>query len=682
MKKIDLHIHTVKTDSDAQFDFSLDVLGEYISQRKIDCIAITNHNMFEQKNYKDICDRYGTLITILPGIEVDLEGGHILVISNVEYLPNFIQCCQNVSQEWGKHKTSLSFEMFCSIFGDLNKYLLIPHYRKDKALREETIQKFGTHIVAGEVTNLKQFEVIKKNSTLLVPVVFSDCRICTDLLSKMPMSQTYIDSDICTSIAHIKICLGNRGKVFLEPSKIPGTFEVLEDGTAASTGLTVIMGERSSGKTFTLNRIFSHFPNMHIKYIRQFELIESGTEDEVKEKFKNKIAGIQALESEKYLDDFKDIINNVINIDLIANEIVVDNYLDSVLKVAFETEKSDIFSKTKLYNETDLVQEMHNDLDRIISAILLILTPSNYSLIIDKFIPKIQLENLVKELLTHYKKISEENTLKKLANDIISNTRIALQFKSSAPKIEKLDIIKYLTDSEMIGEFIKVASLLCREKRIRDDDLYGFKIVTETRKFLNADDVKSVLRIQTSIKDAFKSYGLPYQYLCALKDRISLDTLYKCFIRVDYSVKNRYGLDVSGGERAEFYLIHSLKDAFTYDMVLIDEPESSFDNLFLASKIKTMIRDLAENMPVIISTHNNTIGASFFPNRVIHTKRVIIPGNPPRFQVFSGAFIDKVLKDNAGNTIDNFSVYMDSLEGGEKQYDERKGRIYEAVKNC
>jgi len=44
MKKIDLHIHTVKTNSDADFEFNMESLAEYVKTKSIDVIAITNHN--------------------------------------------------------------------------------------------------------------------------------------------------------------------------------------------------------------------------------------------------------------------------------------------------------------------------------------------------------------------------------------------------------------------------------------------------------------------------------------------------------------------------------------------------------------------------------------------------------------------------------------------------------------
>lgn len=36
---------------------------------------------------------------------------------------------------------------------------------------------------------------------------------------------------------------------------------------------------------------------------------------------------------------------------------------------------------------------------------------------------------------------------------------------------------------------------------------------------------------------------------------------------------------ISGGESAEFNLLQTIEDARNYDMLLIDEPESSFDNI-------------------------------------------------------------------------------------------------------
>ena len=42
MKKMDLHIHTVKTQSDYDFAFSVNALKKYVEEQKIDAIAVAS----------------------------------------------------------------------------------------------------------------------------------------------------------------------------------------------------------------------------------------------------------------------------------------------------------------------------------------------------------------------------------------------------------------------------------------------------------------------------------------------------------------------------------------------------------------------------------------------------------------------------------------------------------------
>ena len=83
MKKIDLHIHTVKSISDADFNFSLIRLQEYVNAMNLDCIAITNHNLF-----REITTLLNNIV-VFPGIEINLCGGHLLLISDSSNLEEF-----------------------------------------------------------------------------------------------------------------------------------------------------------------------------------------------------------------------------------------------------------------------------------------------------------------------------------------------------------------------------------------------------------------------------------------------------------------------------------------------------------------------------------------------------------------------------------------------------------------
>ena len=84
MKKIDLHIHTVKTNSDADFEFNMESLAEYVKAKSIDVIAITNHNLFNKSQFQKICDALPDT-EVFPGIEINIgrySSGHLLLIAS------------------------------------------------------------------------------------------------------------------------------------------------------------------------------------------------------------------------------------------------------------------------------------------------------------------------------------------------------------------------------------------------------------------------------------------------------------------------------------------------------------------------------------------------------------------------------------------------------------------------
>lgn len=191
MKKIDLHTHTISTVSDYEFDFDLTKFCEYVEKLEIDAVAITNHNVFNLKQYYEIQKAVG--IPIFPGIEVDLEGGHILVITDFEdfEIANFDEKCKKVSALIRTNKDSLSLSQFNEIFPDLSKYLLIPHYDKSPEIKKDVITALYPNIFAGEVASVSKFKRAFKDEGL-VPVLFSDVRFHSQL-KDFPTRHTFVD---------------------------------------------------------------------------------------------------------------------------------------------------------------------------------------------------------------------------------------------------------------------------------------------------------------------------------------------------------------------------------------------------------------------------------------------------------------------------------------------------------
>lgn len=290
------------------------------------------------------------------------------------------------------------------------------------------------------------------------------------------------------------------------------------------------------------------------------------------------------------------------------------------------------------------------------------------------------LKLLLKNLIEQYWKDEIENAYYRAVNDMIKTVKDSLQLKSAAPRIPNIDLYQYFINKKKREIFAEIAKGVKKNRIISTEKAGHFMINVSVRPFVNATDLKSVRLRQMSLVNAFSMYEDPIKYLNELKKiGVDSDRIYKLFAAIDYKILNSSGLSVSGGERAEFNFMQKIKDAILYDILIIDEPESSFDNLFLKNEVNKFIKEMSENMPVIISTHNSTIGGSIKPDYIIYTEKKI-ESNETHFNIYSGYPTANFLKDVKGNTIENYKITLNSLEAGEQAYSERK-EIYETLKN-
>ena len=668
MKKLDLHIHTVSTVSDHAFDFSMDCLKEYVEQNGIDAIAITNHNLFDRTQYEQI---QGVLdIKVFPGIEVDIEGGHLLVISDESDIEDFEKRCDKVYAMNGSSNTSsISEDTFIELFPDLNKYLLIPHYDKHPKLELQRVPKIREFFTCGEVTSPKKFLTMRKAANELVPVLFSDIRMAEGALLESGR-QIFIDTDEVT-LSAIKYSLMDSAKVSLSSDTGHSLFEVLENGLNISTGLTVVLGKRSSGKTYTLDRIAEQFDGA--KYIRQFSLLSSDDEEDQR-KFEELLRIRGASIAESFLSPFKEVVADVVNIDLAHDEQDLEAYLKALLQAASEAERQDIFAKCKLFHETPYAEKDLGSLISLIDAVDLLIENVEYRGIIDRFISKDSLLRLAISLREQY--IAEhENDLKAhFVNDIVQSIQKELQVHSSNTPIPDVSFYQVLLNRERVRRFELIATAIKQECVIEEKGLYSYTVIARTEPFTGAQGLQRANRSHMVFKDAFAEYDHPYKYLQLLKEKDGLadSEYYKCFVNVKYEVLNQFGTKASGGERSEYNLLQSLREAARCELLLLDEPESSFDNLFLKDGVNTLLKDLSRQIPVIIATHNNTIGASVHPDYLIYTQKEILPGGEVKYHLYSGYPSSTELVDLEGMTISRRDVMLDCLEAGEPAYMDRR----------
>ena len=669
-------MHTVSTVSDKPFDFCLETLKNYVTGASLDAIAITNHNMFDLSQFKTIYNSVDAVV--FPGIEIDLEECHLLLISEESDLYDFSLRCNRITSaiETGDH--FITYEELIVIFPNLERYILIPHYQKSPQISPETLRKFNSHITAGEVTSPKKFIYCLRDEDSLVPVIFSDLRIHNGL-KNIPSRQTYLNIGEL-GLSGIKSCLRDKQKVFLSLEDGHKIFNVFNGKLRLSTGLNIVIGERSSGKSYTLNHINEQSDEIRIKYIKQFSLLEKEDEADVRN-FSDNVNRSQSQLTEDHLAEFKSVINDVVDIDLQFNEKAVETYIESLKKHAHEIEKQDTFSKAKLFNESEFPVSDKNSITELISSVENLIVNSEYRSTIDKYIVIDQLKNLIIELITIHNSEEESLLKKRYLNDLLTSIKDNLRLRSASSPIEDIDFYNFLMDKKKIDVFSFIVYQMKKDRETLRVDVQGYQRVARSVSFKGALELKKRSGKVISFADAYSYYEHPYNYLCALKKIEALEVieLYKYFVQLKYEILNSDGFPVSGGERSEYRLLREIKDAQKYDMLMLDEPESSFDNLFLLKKVNTLIKDISKNMPVIVVTHNSIIGASIKPDFIIYTKKDS-SGSEVTYDIYTGYPSDHNLTAMCGKTIKNHEAIINSLEAGEDTYIERR-ESYEILKN-
>ncbi|ROH86414.1 phosphotransferase [Stagnimonas aquatica] len=674
MKKIDLHIHTVATFSDSPFYFSMEVFKRYVAEAGLDAVAVTNHDVFDAKQCREIQKALAPVV-VFPGIEINLEGCHLLLYCDPTDIDDFNTKCAAVTKKIRKHGDEVTVTELKTIFGNLDHYLLIPHSDKSPPISADTLLNLDPFVSAGEVDSAKKFVRAIKDDTKLTPVLFSDLRM-KDGLEHFPSRATFVDcGDI--SLAALKACIKDKNKVALSESDGNLLWPIFTNGQQISTGLNVIVGPRSSGKTHTLDEIQKAIGNC--KYIRQFELVQQDEADYEK-KFNKDVERRRGLVVEGHLAGLRRVLDDVLRIDPPANDAEVGKYVSTLLTSATEVQRQDNFSSCALFRETPFTLRDNKGLEQLIASVQHLIRNIDFANIIEKHVDRTSLRRLACELIELHQVTARDIALKSYVNTIVKDVKQLLSTRSSASSVADVDLFDIALDQRRLARFAEIVGFLKKEAVIYEKPVQGFRVEARRTTYKNASDLRKRSSTAVSFVEAYGEYGDPVRYLQKLKAmELNPADLYKLFVQINYRILNKDGVPVSGGERSEYRLIQEIADAKTFDALLIDEPESSFDNLFLKGEVNEILKALSETMPVVVVTHNNTVGASIQADYLLFTHKEVKDGEVI-YRVYSGHPTDKMLRAPDGTEVRNHDVMMNSLEAGADAYRLRR-ESYEAVKN-
>lgn len=270
--------------------------------------------------------------------------------------------------------------------------------------------------------------------------------------------------------------------------------------------------------------------------------------------------------------------------------------------------------------------------------------------------------------------------MKKEVDKLVENIQKKLELKSSVDTIPQIDLYNIMKNRLIVNRFNEDFKKIKEKSDIFKGEYQRFKIIATKAPYKNVSEMKEGANITTgSFKDTFDKYYRKdiFKYINQLKeDGVALDKLCKTIIDIKYNVVNQKGSVISGGEKAEFNLLKELDDDKNYDILLLDEPESSFDNQYIKENINTLIKDISNRTTVFVVTHNNTLGISNKADKLIYT---MYNYKEQKDQVYVGNFTDTMLTDKDGKTIQTYDAIVNCMEAGVETYEERR-KIYENLK--
>ncbi len=431
-------------------------------------------------------------------------------------------------------------------------------------------------------------------------------------------------------------------------------------------------------KPTLLRELSENFEN--VKYIKQFSLVEKDDSSDERH-FNSLFTKKQSLFTKEHLRELQAAVDLISDVDTEKDEKDIERYIVSLIDNANESEKEDTFCKATLYSESQFTEIELDSLKKLITSVSTLIDNTEYQAVIDKYISLSNLKKLVLELMSKFSSENEQNLKKRWVNELVRTIRNTLQVHTASPVIEDLDFYQIALNRVKVIKFNEVVRKSRREKTISKNDFQGFKIVAKSGKFAGASELKKLNRSSAAFSEAFTAYDTPYLFLKKLRIITAIEEAdyYKYFTKIQYSILNKHGFNVSGGERSEFRLLQEINDAQQYDILLIDEPESSFDNLFLKNEVNKLIKDISASVPVVLVTHNNTVGASIRPDYILYTQKKV-EGMSVKHNVYSGYPTDKQLTGLDGTTIKNIDILLNCLEAGEVAYHDR-GDSYEILKD-
>lgn len=670
MKRIDLHIHTVSTDWDLDFTFDFSQLEKHVDDWDLDAIAITNHNTFDLVQYREIAKCLDGKCAVLPGVEASALDTHLLLIcspANADQLPTM---CDTLRGFLGDTSDSADYNELCSAFPTLDDFIVIPHYEKNPAISAESLVLIADQVCACETSSLKKALRYNKIKPAHYPFVyFTDYRFGSESTDGQRRDYRpggiYIKTDSCSFDA-IRRALKNDQVALASDGS--DSFE-LYPGITSTEGINLILGKRSTGKTYTLERVRSLCDPDDVYYIKQGELVDKSKEDEFYASLKNQFAAAR----QRYMTPFDSLVDDALDAGSDKARLTkISDYLRRLKKHAETKTQSDAYSTSRLFKREKLEEPDCTDGHDIIEAVVTILSSSRYAEALENTVGRSRLVDFLKLVVDDTRSREIDCAAIKATNKATNAVKAKLN-RSSVDPYPDPELPALFEDEAFFKAFCGLVQQCWNERIVSDDrgmHFSKYSVVAERRRFANANEVKHALGLPQSVSLDSITRKSPREYVNTLLDLDESPKLSYGLFDLHIGIRDDRGSIPSGGQRTECVFLGRLSEAEGKRVVLIDEPESSFDNPFLDEHIAQQIRKLASGSgsTVFVTTHNQVLGFGLKPNKVFITS---YNEDTKAYELHCGDLGDEQLGNAVFGPIPTIDSIIEILEASRDSYESR-----------
>lgn len=716
MKVIDLHCHTIaaKTGDAPTRTVTPELFAEQLSAAGVEIAAITNHNLFDISQYRNLVSASRGIAQVWPGVELDVtrdgEHWHMIVVCDPNEAEVFSTELARLVGGKKPDDVKLDFDSVWETFLPIGA-LFISHSHKSPGISDTEMEKIIAN--AGDEKWRLFFEPANLLSVGIMANHGLNMIIGSDVHDWNSYSQSYCADRQCVlrldiesfgqfcllaqrDEAVVETLLGSKGPTIMHASphsSVHFDLPIYQD-------INVIFGQKGTGKTEIIKSIYKEYQRQGTNCSKYFGGQKTSDFDE--------LLATSGMKRDPSMFRRSNCENEIKAIAGWTDE--TPTAIEKYLMWYTTRDNNKKKCRFRLSEAQDLPVPSSTDYERA----------KEDSRIIEEFLPQYS-----ERKLCSYLSADDAEELEKLlralsAGALKKKTELYIDTESARMTNTALEAIKSLIDRKsdtlskpgkcglysFVLKRIKLLSLVnsvlenLSPKTIEQSDYLGkledkgtLELVSQWR-YLTQDkgskaaeysdsgakisDLKKWREALETIQEKAFDEGLPdaIAEFASIVEESGIASLDK-FIGTDKFVRikgktTKYS--PSDGEKGILLLERQLNtDA---DVYLLDEPENGMSNLYIDTVIRPILTNLARSRKtVIIATHNANLAVRTLPYQSIYREHV----EGDTYRTYLGNPFSNRLKDieGAADDLKWATCSLKTLEGGEEAFYSRK-TIYEA----